>query len=286
VHPHFREVVRTYLGGLGAEIVDLGREKDGRTSPAESLVDDATACLVVQQPNFLGALEDVRRAAEAAHARGALLVGVVAEALSLALLQPPGALGADIVCGEAQSFGVPMAIGGPHLGFLAASRRCIRQLPGRLAGETVDSEGRRGFVLTLATREQHIRRERATSNICTNQGLCLLMAAVYLALLGRRGLRQLAEVNLAKAEYAKSRVRETPGLALPLAAPTFNEFVVGVPDPAEAALERALAAGIVGGLDLATEAPELGPAVLVCTTECVSRAAIDRLVSALAGGAS
>jgi glycine dehydrogenase subunit 1 len=210
----------------------------------------------------------------------------VTEALSLALLRAPGDQGADIVCGEAQSFGLPMGFGGPHLGFLTARQKHVRQMPGRLAGQTVDAEGRRGFVLTLSTREQHIRRERATSNICTNQGLCLLMATVYLALHGRRGLRRLAEINLAKAEYAKARVRETPGLALPLSAPTFNEFVVSVPDSAEAALERARHARIVGGLDLQPYAEPLGPAVLVCATERASRESIDRLVTALAGGAS
>jgi glycine dehydrogenase subunit 1 len=237
----------------------------------------------LQQPNFLGAIEDVAAAAAAAHAHGAKLVVVVTEALSLALLRPPGSLGADIVCGEAQSFGVPMGLGGPHLGFMAARMASVRNLPGRLVGQTVDSEGRRGFVLTLSTREQHIRRERATSNICTNQGLCLLMATVYLALLGRVGLRQLAERNLAKAEYAKARVRETPGLTLPLTAPTFNEFVVGVRGSAAAALARAQVAGIVAGLDLAEHVPELGPALLVCTTELASRQAIDRLVASLAG---
>ncbi len=283
VHPHYREVVRTYLGGVDSELVEQGRDEDGRTSPLGVGFDDATACLVVQQPNFLGAIEDLTPFAEAAHKAGALLVVVVTEALSLALLQAPGALGADLVCGEAQSFGVPMSIGGPHLGFLAARQRHVRQLPGRLVGQTVDTENRRGFVLTLATREQHIRRERATSNICTNQGLCLLMATIYLALLGRRGLRRLAEINLAKAEYAKAQVRTTPGLTLPLAAPTFNEFIVGVPGPSSEALARGLDAGIVAGLDITPIEPDLGPAVLVCTTESTSRAAIDRLVAALAG---
>ena len=282
VHPHTREVARTYVDGLGAEIVEAGRAGDGRTVPLAELVDDATACVVIQQPSFLGAVEDVAAASAAAHASGALSVVAVSEALSLGLLRAPGELGADIVCGEAQSFGVPMALGGPHLGFMSTRSKLVRQLPGRLVGETVDTEGRRGFVLTLATREQHIRRERATSNICTNQGLCLLMATIYLALHGRRGLSELARINLAKAEYARQRVRETAGLSLPLSAPTFNEFAVGVRDSGEAALARALDSGIVGGLDLADFAPELGPAVLVCATELASREAIDRLVGALA----
>ena len=278
LHPHTREVLGTYLDGLGAEIADAPRAETGRTAPLAELVDDTTACVILQQPNFLGIVEDVRAAATA---HGALLVVTVNEALSLALLAPPGEMGADIVCGEAQSFGVPMSLGGPHVGFLATQRKFVRQLPGRLVGETVDVEGRRGYVLTLATREQHIRRERATSNICTNQGLCLLMATVYLALLGPRGLRQLAELNLSKAEYAKARVRATPGLSLPFDAPTFNEFVVGVPDSGAAALERARAAGIVGGLDLAGLAETPGPCVLVCATELASREDIDTLVSVL-----
>jgi glycine dehydrogenase subunit 1 len=283
LHPNYRQVVRTYLAGLGAEIVEAGRAPDGRSASLAPLVDGATACVVMQQPALLGCIEDVGAAAQAAHSHDARLVVVVAEALSLALLRSPGDCGADIACGEAQSFGIPMGLGGPHLGFLATRQRFVRQLPGRLAGQTVDHEGRRGFVLTLSTREQHIRRERATSNICTNQGLCLLMATVYLALLGPEGLRRLARLNFSKAEYAKARVRATPGLSLPLSAPTFNEFAVGVPDSGDAALARAREQGIVGGLDLAPFAPELGPAVLVCTTELASRAAIDRLVAALAG---
>jgi glycine dehydrogenase subunit 1 len=284
VHPHYREVVETYLDGLDARIVAAPRAPDGRTAPLAGLVDAETACVVLQQPNFWGAIEDVAAAAAAARAQGAKLVVVVSEALSLALLRPPGSLGADIVCGEAQSFGVPIGLGGPNLGFMATRMSFVRNLPGRLVGQTVDGEGRRGFVLTLSTREQHIRRERATSNICTNQGLCLLMATVYLSLLGRVGLRRLAERNLAKAEYAKARVRATPGLTLPFTAPTFNEFVVGVRGDAQAALARALEAGIMGGLDLAPHAPEIGSAVLVCATELATREAIDRLVAALAGG--
>ncbi len=283
LHPHYQDVLSTYVGGPGGKVVAGGRGRDGRSVGFHELVDDETACVILQQPAFLGSLEDVRAAADAAHARGALLVVTVNEALSLALLRAPGELGADVVCGEAQSFGVPMAFGGPHLGFLASSSAHVRQIPGRLVGETVDTSGRRGFVLTLSTREQHIRRERATSNICTNEGLMLLRATIYLALMGRRGLRHLAEQNLAKAEYAKSQVEKTPGLRLPLSAPTFNEFVVGVPDSGAAALERALDAGIVGGLDLSPYADDLGPAVLVCTTELASRADIDRLLTALAG---
>ncbi len=283
LHPHYRDVLETYLDGLAVELVDAPRAADGRSEPVDALVDDDTACVLVQSPSFLGPVQELAPLVEAAHARGALAVVSVTEALSLGLLRAPGELGADVVCGEAQSFGLPMGFGGPHLGFLAARQKFVRQLPGRLVGETVDARGRRGFVLTLSTREQHIRRERATSNICTNQGLCLLMATVYLALHGRQGLRALARHNLAKAEYARARVRETPGLTLPLPAQPFNEFVVGLAGPADAALERALERDIVGGLDLAPFAPELGPALLVCTTELASRAQIDALVSALAG---
>jgi len=280
LHPHYRAVLETYLGALDFELVTLPRGADGRTQP--SALDRETACVLVQQPNFLGCIEDLRTLASAAHAHGALLVTSVAEAVSLALLAAPGDCGADIVCGEAQSFGVPMGFGGPHLGFLTSRMAHVRQMPGRLVGETVDVDGLRGYVLTLSTREQHIRRERATSNICTNQGLCLMMATVFLALHGKSGLRALAERNLAKAEYAKARLRAA-GLILPFAAPSFNEFVVQLREPAAAVLARARAQGIVAGLELAKYAPELGDALLVCVTETASRESIDRLASALAG---
>jgi glycine dehydrogenase subunit 1 len=282
LHPHYGEVLDTYVRALDVTIAAAPRAPDGRSAALDALVDDDTACVVVQQPSFLGAVQDLAALGAAARARGALFIVVVSEALSMGLLRAPGDLGADIVCGEAQSFGVPMSLGGPALGFLATRERHVRQMPGRLCGETVDSRGKRGFVLTLSTREQHIRREKATSNICTNQGLCLLIATVYLSLLGRVGLAKLARLNFAKAEYLKQQIRQTPGLALPLAAPTFNEFVVSVPD-APAALARALDAGIVGGLDLAPYAPELGSSLLVCATELATRDAIDRLVAVLAG---
>jgi glycine dehydrogenase subunit 1 len=286
LHPHYRQVLDTHLAGLRAEIVAIPRGEDGRSRPVGDFVDGETAAVILQQPNFLGVVEELSGAAEAAHADGALLITSVTEALSLALLRPPGDAGADIACGEAQSFGVPMAFGGPHLGFLTARSKLVRQLPGRLVGETVDTRGKRGFVLTLSTREQHIRRERATSNICTNEGLCLLMATIYLALLGRVGLRKLAEMNLAKAQYAKAKIQETPGLELPLSAPTFNEFAVRLSESAGEALARARRAGIIGGLDLGAHAPELGSALLVCTTELNRKESIDRLIGILAGGGS
>ncbi len=283
LHPHYRAVLATYLGGLDSEIVSVPLAADGHTGDFSAELGPDVACVILQQPNFLGAVEALAPAAQAAHAAGALLVTTVNEALSLALLRAPGEVGADIVCGDAQSFGVPTSFGGPHLGFLAGRMAHVRQMPGRLVGETLDANGRRGFVLTLSTREQHIRRERATSNICTNQGLCLMMATIYLSLLGRRGLRDLASLNFAKAEYAKARVRETPGLRLVTSAASFNEIAVAVPGSAQAALARARDAGVVAGLDLAPFAPQLGPSVLMCTTELASREAIDRALALLAG---
>ncbi len=288
LHPHYCEVLATYLGGLDAQLCHVPLGADGRSADLAAHIDDRTACVLVQQPNFFGCIEDLAAAAGAVHEYGALLVGVVTEALSMALLRPQGEQGVDIICGEAQSFGLPMGYGGPHLGFLATRQKFLRQMPGRIVGETVDKHDKRGFVLTLSTREQHIRREKATSNICTNQGLCLLTATIYLSLLGKQGLSRLAKINLAKAEYAKQRVRETAGLDLPFSAPTFNEFVVSVPDSAAAALARAEREHIVGGLDLrpfaAEMGVEIGEAVLVCCTELSQRDKIDCLMGALAGG--
>ncbi len=278
LHPHYRQVVETLTGDLDAEIETLALDEQGRTRPCR-LADDAAAG-VVQYPNFLGCVEDLRALAGAAHDAGALLVCVNAEPFALALLRAPGELGADLAAGEAQAFGVPLSFGGPYVGVLASRQKHVRQLPGRLIGETVDVEGQRAFVMTLTTREQHIRRAKATSNICTNQGLCALRVAIYLALVGPRGLRKLARINLSLAEYAKARLVEA-GLRLPYGAPTFNEFVVEVPD----LLERYPAwveADLLPGVPLERLDPERRNQLLVCTTEMVGRAEIDRLVRELA----
>lgn len=282
MHPHFLEVLRTYVGGLGAEVRVAKASASGLSTPLDALVDDATACVLVQRPNFYGCIEDLEPLAELAHARGALLVTVVGEALSLALLQPPGAAGADIVCGEAQSFGVPMSFGGPHLGFLATGKKQLRQLPGRLVGQTVDSHKRRGFVLTLATREQHIRRERATSNICTNHGLVALAFTIRTAMLGRRGFAEVGRLCLSRAEYLKQRIDELDHFSVVRGAPTFNEFVVRREAGKAAPLLAALAAkGVLAGVDLGRFFPERENEFLVAVTERHDRAALDRLVEAL-----
>jgi glycine dehydrogenase subunit 1 len=239
------------------------------------------AALIVQSPNFHGCVEALDLASEAAHAAGALAIAATAEALSLALLRSPGELGCDIACGEAQSFGLPLSFGGPYAGFLAARGKHVRQLPGRLIGESVDSAGQRAFVMTLTTREQHIRREKATSNICTNQGLCALRVTLWLALIGKRGIRRLAEINVAQATYTR-RACERAGLTLPFSAPVFNEFVVAVPG-LTGKLEKLGAHGIQAGVPLTRFEPTLAAdQLLVCTTEMNTRAEIDALVRGLA----
>jgi glycine dehydrogenase subunit 1 len=277
LHPHYAQVIRTYLRGLDSETEVLPLGADGRTE-ARALAPDAAA-VVIQYPNFLGCVEDLAPFAAAAREAGALLISVTTEPLALALLRAPGELGAEVACGEAQSFGVPLSFGGPYVGFLAAREALVRQLPGRLVGQTVDAEGRRAFVLTLTTREQHIRRERATSNICTNQGLCALRVAIYLALLGRHGLRRLAEVNLALSSYARSRMRAA-GLRLPYSAPTFNEFVVEAPGIG-ARYDALVSGGLVPGVLLETYDPARRDQLLVCATEMNDREAIDSLAREL-----
>ena len=282
LHPQYRAVIATYLEGVaGVELVAVPFGADGTTTlPAPEVLARA-ACLMIGYPNVFGVVEDLPRAAAAAHEAESLLVSVTAESLALAVLRTPGGAGADIAVGEAQSLGLPLAYGGPGLGLFASRERFVRNLPGRLVGETVDAQGRRGFVLTLATREQHIRRERATSNICTNHALCALQVTVYLALLGRHGLRALAERNLRGAHALAARLAGVGRLRF--TAPFFNEFVLELSD-ARGRWERARAAGVLAGLPLADWYPELESTLLLCATEVHDEAAVGRLVAALGDG--
>ncbi|MCA1608905.1 MAG: aminomethyl-transferring glycine dehydrogenase subunit GcvPA, partial [Acidobacteria bacterium] len=251
VHPEYREVAQTYTKHGEAEIVEAEFDNEtGRVSEL-SLLDDKTAALVIQSPNFFGCVEDLRSLADAAHAVGALFVVVVTEAISLGLLKTPGSCGADIVVGEGQSFGIPMGFGGPHVGLFATQEKYVRNMPGRLCGIAYDKDGNRGFVLTLSTREQHIRREKATSNICTNQGLIALAATIYMEAMGKKGLQEVAMQNAQKAAYAAKRISEIDGYEIAFSSPKFNEFVVRGPRSAEDVLNDIRSGnGIVGGLAL------------------------------------
>lgn len=282
VHPEYRQVLRTYTSHLPITVREVPAT-DGITSPddAREAVTDATAALIVQSPNFFGCLEDGAALARIAHDRGALLVVAISEPVSLGLLTPPGEYGADIVTGEGQALGNALNFGGPYLGIIATRDAFVRRIPGRLVGRTVDTEGRPGYVLTLQTREQHIRRARATSNICTNESLNALIAAVYLATLGPQGIRHVAELCARKAHYARERIAALRGYSLAFAAPTFNEFVVRCPLPPAEINRRLLEHDILGGLPLGRFYPDLEDCWLLCVTEKRTREEIDRLVGHL-----
>jgi glycine dehydrogenase subunit 1 len=279
VHPQYRAVVNTYTRNMDYRIDLVPHTKDGLTdlNDAVQKLTEQSAALVIQYPNFLGNIEDLERAAKMAHQRNAMLVVAVTEPVALGLLQPPGASGADICVGEAQPLGVPLSYGGPYVGFFATRDELKRQMPGRIAGETVDADGKRGFVLTLATREQHIRREKATSNICTNEGLCALMSSVFMCTLGKSGMRELALQNFSKAHYAA----ENLGKAVLYGRKFFNEFVVKVDEPVSEVNARLAKLGIVGGYDLAADYPDMTNQMLVCVTEQNTREEIDRFVKSL-----
>ena len=283
IHPEYLDVVNTYVQHAGIDLLHAPvNSETGQTSSIDDLLDDKTAALVVQSPNFFGCIEDVTALAARAHSVGALLIVAVTESISLGLLNSPGACGADIVVAEGQSFGVPLSFGGPYVGLFATLAKYARQIPGRLVGEAYDKEGRRGFVLTLATREQHIRREKATSNICTNEGLIALAATVYLETMGRRGLQEVAEQCVQKTAYAAKRISEIEGFSIPFTAPRFNEFVVRGPVPARELLSRlASEKNITGGLALSRYFQDRPNDFLVCATELNSRAEIDALVEGL-----
>ena len=284
IHPQYLEVVRTYVqhAGIDLEVIDFDEKSGQAGQELADSIDDKTAAVVVQSPNFFGCVEDLTAFANAAHAKGALLVVAVTEAISLGLLKPPGACGADIVVAEGQSFGVPLSFGGPYVGLFATKEKYARQIPGRLVGEAYDKKGRRGFVLTLATREQHIRREKATSNICTNEGLIALAATVYLETMGRRGMREVAEQCIQKAAYAARRIRDISGFELPFSGACFNEFVVRAPSNASELLSRlGKEKNIEGGVALSQFFPERENEFLVCVTETNTREQIDKLVDGL-----
>ena len=284
VHPEYRQVLHTYTRPLGIRVTEVphagGRSDIEATGAA---VSQGTAAVIIQHPNFFGTLEDGKAFADLAHRHGALLVCAIADPLSLGLLTPPGAWGADIVASEGQSLGNHLNFGGPYLGMMATRQEYVRRIPGRLVGATVDVDGRRGFVLTLQTREQHIRREKASSNICTNEALLALAAGIYMATLGPQGLRRVAELNLYKAAYAKEAVGTVRGFRIAFSGPTFHEFVVRTPLPPEEINRRLRREGILGGLPLGRFYPDLKDGWLLCVTEQRTRAEIDRLVSVLEG---
>jgi glycine dehydrogenase subunit 1 len=288
VHPEYRATLRTYTPGPDLTVKTLNFKPETLNFEVGSLkfeLDDA-ACLIIQNPDFFGQLlsadseNGLSGLADAVHKVGALLV-VVVDPISLGLFTPPGEYGADIVVGEGQPLGNPLNFGGPYLGILACREKYMRKMPGRLVGETVDTEGRRGFVLTLSAREQHIRRERATSNICTNQALCALAAGAYLASMGKSGLRKVAEFCYHKAHYAARQIAAIPGFDLVGDKPFFKEFVVRCPKPPGEINEALLERGIIGGYDLECDYPHLGNSMLLCVTEMNTREEIDRLVEAL-----
>jgi glycine cleavage system P protein (glycine dehydrogenase) subunit 1 len=282
IHPQYSEVTSSYTKNLELNIEHAGHTDAGTLDLNSLRIDKETAAVVVQSPNFFGCVEDLAAIADAAHQAGALFVVAMSEPMSLGVLKSPGASSADIVIGEAQSFGIPLSYGGPYCGMFATNEKYMRQMPGRLVGEAADSEGRRGYVLTLSTREQHIRREKATSNICTNQGLFALVATVYLTTLGRRGIQEVARQNLQKAHYAASEIQKLDGFDLRFTAPFFNEFVVRTPRPATEIIRRLLDKKIIGGVALESFYPDMTDSLLVCVTETARKEAIDKLIAALA----
>ena len=268
LNPHYRETIETLSGMAGDEVVSAPPAPAGSEDLA-ALIDDSVSCVVVQTPDFYGHLHDLSDLAQRAHAAGALLIAVFTEVVSLGAVEPPGAMGADIVVGEGQSIGNPLSFGGPYVGLFASRQKYLRQMPGRLCGETVDKEGRRGFVLTLSTREQHIRREKATSNICTNSGLCVLAFTVHMSLLGEAGLHRLARLNHANAVALAELLSEVPGVEV-LNSAFFNEFTIRVPGKATEVIEKLAAKGVLGGVPvsrLERQRPELADLIVVASTE-------------------
>ncbi|NLS44372.1 MAG: aminomethyl-transferring glycine dehydrogenase subunit GcvPA [Firmicutes bacterium] len=283
VHPDYRTTLKTYAHNLDFDVEEIPF-KDGITDfeALKELISNETACVIVQNPNFFGYIENMEIASEIAHKEKALFVACV-DPISLGILASPGEYGADIAIGEGQALGIPMGFGGPHLGFITCQKKHMRQMPGRIAGETSDNKGRRGYLLTLQAREQHIRRERATSNICSNQALCALAATVYLSWLGKQGIKELAEMCLQKAHYACEKLSLVPGLKRKHSAPFFKEFVMKMPLDPEKISSDLISANILGGLPLKRFYPALSDSMLIAVTEKRTKEEIDMLCRALEG---
>ena len=285
VHPESRQVLHTYAHGLGLEIIEVAAT-NGVTDMDElaKAVSDDTAAVLVQNPNFFGALEDLAAIGDLVHGRKGLMI-VSTNPISLGLLEAPGKLGADIVVGDAQPLGISSSLGGPTCGFFAVSKDHMRRMPGRIVGQTVDRNGKRGFVLTLQAREQHIRREKATSNICSNQALLALCASVYMSVMGKQGMIEVGQLNLQKSHYAAKRLAGVPGITLPFTSPYFNEFVIKLPEgvSASAVNTKLLKEGFIGGYDLGRAYPELEGHMLIAVTERRTKEQIDEFASMLEG---
>ena len=283
VHPEYRQTVETYLRGANHQLINVPYDSTGKTDLEFILknLNNRVSAVVLQSPNFFGIVEEYEELGKELAEQDILLIVVVAEPLSLGILKPPGERLADIVVGEAQSFGLPVSYGGPYAGFFATREKFVRQMPGRLAGETVDRRGRRSFVLTLSTREQFIRREKATSNICTNQGLCMLAVTIYLAVMGKQGLRELALLNLSKTDYMKKKLAKIQGFEMRFSGDTFNEIVLKCPKPANKIRDALLEYKILAGLPLGNYYPALDNSLLLCATELNTVEDIDRLADKL-----
>ncbi len=283
VHPEYREVIKTYLRSGDRETVEIPYNEKGITDldALAKIIDDSVSCVVIQSPNFFGVVEDLAACEQVIHREEALFIAAFSEPLSFGILQPPGVYGADIVCGEGQSLGMPPGFGGPSLGILTCRKELLRNMPGRIVGKTVDREGRTAYVLTLSAREQHIRREKATSNICTNQGLCALTASVYLASLGKQGIRKLAIMNHERAEYAKDELMKVDGISLRFHGPTFNEFAVKTKNVTADIVEKLTDRGIFPGVQLGKYYGELSDCMLVTVTEMNRQEEIDALCQAI-----
>lgn len=285
VHPEFRRVTKTYMVNNLDDVIEVNYQKDGRidTDDLTEKLDDTVACVIVGHPNYFGVLEDLETLSKQIHDAKVLMVTTFAEPLAYGILPGPGRYDSDIIAGEGQSFLGAMNFGGPSLGIFSTKQKLVRQMPGRVCGMTNDKNGKRGFVLTLSTREQHIRREKATSNICTNQGLCTLAAGIFLNAMGKEGLRKLARINLSKAEYLKAKIKELNGYELEFTSPTFNEFVVKCERKNAADILCDLyGMNILAGVDIKEDYPELDSHLLLNVTEMHSKESIDKLVDALA----